>query len=106
MDARAKATIFDSVTSRVTNVTGSFVGEGPHRGEVTIRVNVDPKSPWGSLRGAVLTLATRGKDETGASQAPAVAASLLPPLATLDGFGVSGPPPATAKPLGQNPAAR
>lgn len=64
--ADAKATTFDSIRSRDTNVSGSFVGEGPHRGEVTIRVSVDPKVPWGSIRGAVLTISTRGKDETGA----------------------------------------
>lgn len=63
--ADAKATIFESVTSRSPVVSGAFVGEGPHRGEVTIRVKVDPSLPWGSFRGTVLTIATRGKDEAG-----------------------------------------
>ena len=64
--ADAKATTFDSVTSRSADVSGTFVGEGPHRGEVTIRVKVNPNLPWGSFRSTVLTLATRGKDEAGA----------------------------------------
>ena len=63
--ADAKATSFDAITSRSPDITGSFVGEGPHRGEVTVKVTVSPKMPWGSLRGGALMLTTSGKDEGG-----------------------------------------
>jgi hypothetical protein len=63
--ADAKATNFDSVGTRIPTVTGTFVGNGPHRGEVTLKINVDPKIAWGSLRGAVVFLNTSGKDDMG-----------------------------------------
>lgn len=66
--ADAKATSFDSVTARGREVTGAFVGPGPHRGEVTVRVTVDPKAPWGSLRSGMLMIATSGLNEGGAKQ--------------------------------------
>lgn len=63
--ADAKATIFEKVAPRVPGVTGTFLGDAPHRGEVTMKIVVDPKSPWGSIRGGLLMIDTRGKDDVG-----------------------------------------
>jgi len=63
--ADAKATTFDTVTSRSPEITAAFVGEAPHRGEVTIKISVKPSVPWGSVRGGVLMLTTRGQDAVG-----------------------------------------
>jgi hypothetical protein len=64
--ADAKSTIFDSVSSRSPGYVPSFLGEAPHTGEVRVKIEVDGTLPWGSLRGGVLMLNTRGRTEGGA----------------------------------------
>lgn len=63
--ADAKATVFDSVRTRSGELRGEFIGEGPHQGEVTIKLQIDANVKWGSFKSGVLMITTRGKDEGG-----------------------------------------
>ncbi|MBL9119317.1 MAG: DUF1573 domain-containing protein [Phycisphaerae bacterium] len=63
--ADAKATFFDDVQSRSPILRGEFVGDAPHQGEVTIKLSVDRDVKWGSFKGGVLMITTRGKNEGG-----------------------------------------
>lgn len=63
--ADADATIFDSVESRSPELTAAFVGDGPHKGSVKVKVDIGGNMPWGLFRSGVLMLTTRGKTEGG-----------------------------------------